>query len=482
MSLRPSLELYDAGRQRRAKTLATIAPLVLLEANKGHRGLDAYDLQELALAAIELIAVGMTLEGGATKDDVVEALLPAVAAQSSGASAGELQRVASVVIETLIEPHRTSFADYRGQDYVRRRYEVTLVREIEGAEGIHLRASIEAINAIIGALDFDIESAQHAAEEALRYALEKGRIDTAVQVARHASLRSVQYGEQIRSLLSATKRNVAAVDWQEAAPRAIEAALAHLATRLETERTIIRSLAEQREEAGERSSVDLPKLAAVGDLLETCISRHALLQNRLLGAHQVFLDEQERQSFAPAGAVSLFDPEQELLRRVLEAPYGEIAAALERFFAHAGGVRTPAIVRLSTLVPALLRAPYERSELGEEIAETEFAPATTEHFPPPLWQAADEILALIDEPTRLSELLARARRHDEQTARLLRLRCLYAYGPEFGPPGGQPRRVLFADDDAARLDDPVFAGADLLLFWLTLDTAVDAPAAAETSA
>jgi hypothetical protein len=35
LPLRPALELDDAGRRRRAKTLATLAPLVLLEAHKG---------------------------------------------------------------------------------------------------------------------------------------------------------------------------------------------------------------------------------------------------------------------------------------------------------------------------------------------------------------------------------------------------------------------------------------------------------------
>lgn len=467
LPLRPALELDDAGRRRRAKTLATLAPLVLLEANKSYRGLEQYDLQELALAAIELIAVGMTLEGGATAGDVVEALLPALAAQHPEAGEEGHRRVAGVVIETLIEAHKASYADYADDDYVRRRYDITLVREIEGPDGIHLRASIEAINAIIGALDTDIESAQHAAEEALRYALEKGKLDAAVQAARQATLRSIQYGEQIRTLLSATRRNVAAVDWEETAPRVIADALDHLAARLETERTIIRSLAEQREEAGGDGGLDLAKFVILQRLLETCIGRHALLENKLLDAHKVFLDEQERQSFAPVGASYLYDIEQELLRPLLETSYGTVIDLLERFFAHAGGIRTPALPRLSTMTTGLLRAPFERSELGAEVIETEFAPeAELEHFPSPIWTAVDALLEAVAEPTRLSELLARARNHSEQAARLLRLRCLYAFGPELGrPEQAQPRLILFADDDGAPLDDAVFAGADLLVFW-----------------
>lgn len=467
LPLRPALELDDASRRRRAKTLATLAPLVLLEANKSYRGLEQYDLQELALAAIELIAVGMTLEGGATAADVVEAMLPALAAQHPEADEEQHRRVAGVVIETLIDAHKASYADYADDDYVRRRYDVTLVREIEGPDGIHLRASIEAINAIIGALDSDIESAQHAAEEALRYALEKGKLDAAVQAARQATLRSIQYGEQIRTLLSATRRNVAAVDWEETAPRVIAEALDHLAARLETERTIIRSLAEQREEAGDESELDLAKLVILQRLLETCIARHALLENKLLVAHKVFLDEQERQSFAPVGASYLYDVEQELLRPLLEAPYGAVAELLERFFARAGGIRTPTLPRLSTLTPGLLRAPFERSELGAELIETEFAPeAELEHFPQPVWETVDALLETATEPIRLSELLARARRHSEQAARLLRLRCLHAFGPELGrPEQAQLRPLLFADDDGTPLNDAVFAGADLLVFW-----------------
>jgi hypothetical protein len=473
--VKPAIELDDEGRKRRAKTLATLSPLVLLEANKTYRNLEPYDLQELALAAIELIAVGMTLEGGASLEDVTDTLVPVATAQRPDGGEDEHRRAVSAVLETLIEPFRASYADYGRDEYVRRRFDVVLVREVEGAEGIHLRATIEAINAIVGALDTDIESAQHAAEEALRYALEKGRLDAAVQAARQASLRSIQYGEQVRALLAATRRNVAAVDWQEAAPRVIEEALAHLAARLDTERTIARSVAEQRDEVGEPGTVDLEKIAALHALLEACISRHALLRNKLLDAHQVFLDEQERQSFAPAGAVQLFDTERELLRPLLEAPYGETVAPLERFFAHAAGMKSRPLPRLASFLPGLLRAPTERAELGDALAETEFAiDAEPERFPPELWARSEALLQSLDEPTRLGDVLARARRESEELARLLRLRCLHAFGPEFGHPGELARPLLLADVDGDPLEDARYGGDDLVVFWVSsTDPATD---------
>lgn len=468
-----SVALDDEARKRRAKALSCIAPIVLLEENKGRRGLEEYDLQELALAAIELIVDAMTFEGGATSTEVLEALTPLTAAQQWGRPDDEHRRVAEAVVETLTAPHSGAYGDYRGEDYVRRRYDVQLIREEEGAEGIHLRATDEAINAIVGALDVDVESAQHAAEEMLRNLVSRGRLDAAVQVANDARRRSIQYAEKIRQLLSLTQRNVGAVDWAEAAPRLVREALDHLGERLQLERLISRNLEERRAEAGDdASATDRARVAKLIVLLEDCTRRHTFLQGRVMEAHETFLREQERQSFMPFASLRLFDPDEELLRPVLAASLGDIADSVSRYFTGSAGLAPVRLVRLAHLLPMLLREPAERDELGEEIGEVEFVEdeAPEEVFDPATWTAVEELLSRIRESRRLTELLADARHISEEAADLLRLRVLHAFAPELDEPRElSSAPILFAHNDGAHLDDRVFAGADLLVSWIRVD-------------
>lgn len=74
-----------------------------------------------------------------------------------------------------------------------------------GSEGIeHLRASEQAINIFVEALDLDIEAAQIANEAQLNALIARGAIESAVQIAKHARYRSIQYQERIRRIVADT--------------------------------------------------------------------------------------------------------------------------------------------------------------------------------------------------------------------------------------------------------------------------------------
>ncbi|SCG06966.1 hypothetical protein GA0115255_122041 [Streptomyces sp. Ncost-T6T-2b] len=76
-----------------------------------------------------------------------------------------------------------------------------------------------------------------------------------------------------------------------------------------------------------------------------------------------------------------------------------------------------------------------------------------------------------DAPRRLSGLLAEARRTgDTDLPYLVALLAVHAASPPVGTAYRQgERRLLFAVDDGAELDDPEFGGADLIVGTALLD-------------
>lgn len=76
-----------------------------------------------------------------------------------------------------------------------------------------------------------------------------------------------------------------------------------------------------------------------------------------------------------------------------------------------------------------------------------------------------------DAPRRLSGLLAEARRTgDADLPYLVALLAVHAASPPVGTAYRQgERRLLFAVDDGAELEDPEFGGADLIVGTALLD-------------
>src|SRR5439155_13415607 len=114
---------------------------------------------------------------------------------------------------------------------------------------VYLRASDEAINVLVGALDTDVESAQVAAEVKLENLIIRGRLADAKLAAEQARYRTVQYGETLRAKLDATRRDVRAVDWDEEMPELLDSALSHIESRFRAENAILRNITAARDEA-----------------------------------------------------------------------------------------------------------------------------------------------------------------------------------------------------------------------------------------
>jgi hypothetical protein len=464
----------DEGLARRLKALACTAPLHDLDARKARLDwCDAsrYQMAEIALQMIDQVTVAMDFDRGADHDDVVKRVMPFIAAQALDRDHTEHARVAQWVLDNLINVGSTDrgFRALYGTfgvsgAYERRVFDFKLLTELVSAEGeVYLRASDEAINVLVGALDTDVESAQIAAEVKLDNLIRRGRLSDAQLAAQQARYRTVQYAETLRRKLEATRRDVRAVDWEHEVPDLIDEALTHIEERYRYENAILVNITLTRDEATD--PLHKRRAAELVDIVADCIRRHTQLQARLQDAGSTFRAEQDRQQFSGHAQRAVVDLFGQLLAPALSLPIVKARGPAEAFFLAAAGLTPPRLSRISSLVGLLLAPPHEQQRLLDEIEEPDLAPvADPDVFSEEQWRQADELLKVDEVPRRLSGLLAEARGMDCDLPLLVALHVLYALSPEIGVAIRQgDDRVLLAVDDGTPLDDPDFGGADLLV-------------------
>jgi len=463
----------DDGLARRLKALACTAPLHDLDARKARlewADASVYQMGEIGFSAIDQVTVAMDFDGGASHDQIVGRLVPFVAAHAPDRGRAEHERVARWVLDSLINVgsldrgFRAVYGTLGSQGYQRRTFSFKLLIELVSPDGeVYLRASDEAINVLVGALDTDVESAQVAAEVKLENLVRRGRLSDAQLAAEQARYRTVQYAELLRRKLEATRRDVRSVDWLAEVPDLIAEALTHIATRYRAENAILANVIRVRDEAEE---VDRKRRAAqLVDIVKDCVRRHTQLQARLLDANATFRAEQDRQQFAGAPQRAAVDLFGQLLVPTLGLTVGEAAAPTSAFFAVAAGLAEPVAPRLTNLVDLLLSPARERDPLGLAVPEPELAPLPDpDRFSAAQWEQADALLDLSELPRRLSGLLATARAADPELAHLVALRALHAVSPEVGVALRQgDTSIMVAVDDGTPLSDPEFGGADLMI-------------------
>lgn len=430
-----------------------------------------YAMAEIAFQMIDRVTIAMDFDRGADHDDVIAGVLPFVAAQAPDRDTAEHQKVAQWVLENLINVGSLDrgFRVFYGVlvepgTYQRFAFDFKLLVELADAEGeVYLRASDEAINVLIGALDTDVESTQIAAEIKLDNLIRRGKLSDAQAAAQQARYATVQYAEQLRRKLEATRRDVRSVDWEEEVPTLIDAALTHVAERYRAETEILHNISKARDDAADPGRKR--KAAELVEIVRDCLRRHTQLQTRLIEAGTVFRAEQDRQQFSGPPQRITVDLFGQLLMPVLDLPVAGAAAPTGSFFRCVAGLTTPVAPRLLDLVAMLLAPAAERSDLGAEIAEPDLLPLPDpDVFSDEQWRQSDALLDLVPVPRRLSGLLSEARSVDAELPRLIMLRVLYSVSPEVGLAVRQAdTSLIIAVDDGEVLDDPEFGGADLLV-------------------
>jgi hypothetical protein len=261
-------------------------------------------------------------------------------------------------------------------------------------------------------------------------------------------------------------------------PALIDEALEHIEGRYKAENAILVNITDVRDTAD--TAARKQRAAALVEVVRDCLRRHEQLQAALQRAGRRFRAEQDRQTFAPARAGATLDLHAQLLVPALELPVAAADLVLATYFTHVAGPLVRPVVRMIDLFTGLITPPAERDVLGGEVEELDLDSAPEEPpFPEECYEHLEELLDLDpDAPRRLSGLLEEARTLHPQLPELVVVRVLAQAAQEIGGAvrHGAPS-VLIAVDDGTALDDPEFAGADLIVARAAVVPAAEDPAA-----
>jgi hypothetical protein len=466
----------DVGLTRRLKALACTVPLHELDYHKAKLDwVDAsvYQMAEIAMHTIDQVTIAMDFDTGAVHDAIQERVVPFIAAQAPARGPGEHRRVARWILEKLINVGTVDRAFRRAYgeidadgSYLLRTFDFKLIREVPGARGeIYLRATDEAINVLVGALDTDVESAQVAAEVKLDNLINRGRLADARVAAEQARYRTVQYGEMLRQKLDATRRDLRMVDWDHELPEMLDKALAHIEDRFKIEHAILRNITQTRDMSDDPDHKR--RAAELVDIVSDCIRRHTQLQGRLQSARAVFREEQDRQQFSGPPQRAALDLNAQLLRPILDMAVTEAVDPLEQFFCASSGVDGPNILSLPSVVSMLLAPAVDRDRTAGPVVTPVIDEAPDDlRFTDEHRRRSDALLDLPGKVRTLGSVLREAANFDEDLPVLIALRATNAYSPAIGAAVLHGRDKVLLAVPVGRPIEPSAAGVvgdDLLL-------------------
>ena len=461
---------------RRIKTLLHTAPIHELDANKTRRDEDwtPYDVRRLQLAAIEIVVDHMGLAAGAPRSVVRAELIALARRMAPDRDADEHVGVADGVLKFLLNEQDSGAGfeyEYGQEDadgsWTRRRYIVEVLRERQDHEGnLVVRASPEAINMVIGALSMDIADAQKADELVLAEQIADGRLGAAEESAYRARLRSIQYGEELHSVLELAQLDVARLDWAGHVMQVVSAAQTHVRGRLDEETRLRQRLDELQADSEDPEQLAL--LSRLVELIDDCHRRHTRVHAQLMQATEVFLHEQQRQRFARPASLTAIGLSRELMDPLLQLGGAAAFTVGDVFLRAVVGPWAPALPDLATLLNDLLAPRRELAEELVDIPEVDLDTAASDsRFSPAAILAATRLLGTTRvRHRRLGDLLNAACAVKDAPARevedLVWLGAMWAYAPEAADQALTPGGVRSLDDGEL-LNNPYFGGADLLV-------------------
>lgn len=486
--------VFDESFGDRVRALLRARPVADAADNATRQswGDQGYDVVTLALAAIDTVIARQGFDDEATYEEAVAGLAALAANIHPQRPFDEHTGVAQYVVDALLNrrereapfSYQVSILSRADDGAVRHRVtsaEFRLLTEHEDhTRGVNvLRASTDAINALVGGLEFDVEDEQAAVELMLARQLERGAFGQAEKAAERSRLLSVRYADELRTLLADTTRDIRTVlaQWATRVPEQLERNRAHLEERLAGEAKLLDHVRGALDATDTEPAV-ATAAARIAGLLEECRQRHTELHGKLVSARTVFLDEQTRQSFRPVGGLRNPDITDGVFLSLLSLPAEVAVDPAETFAVLLAGTQVQPLVRFADLVDDLLAprrdpTPEEPLALDDEIGDPD-PPAV----PPEVLSAAAGVVEQVGLPARLSELLLAARVADippeiDRTAveRLIVLAVLWNYAPEttedvstavdaaahvLGP-------TAAVDADGARITVPGWSGDDLIV-------------------
>lgn len=475
----------------RAKAVAYTRPLHDLDANKTRWGGEDWgrlNLIELGFHAIDVVALRMDFDSGARHDDVIAAL--GALARQQAPDLDEPWRVGERVLEGLItgrgqgdaEAHHAAYGSWGPDGYVAKRFDYALLTEHVDEDGeFYLRATDPAISVLMGALDVDVESAQIASELRLNELVKRGLLAAAITEAQRAKYRSIQYMSQLQRQLSHAQLHTTDAGALGAVDRLVEHALEHVVERYQAERAIIANVAAARDNAAE--AIARRRANQLIAELEDCGIRHQQLQKRLIRARREFRSAHAEQLAAGPPPPSRVDLERQLLRPALRLPLASADGLAALMFRLSAAPQAPALTDLDQLLGSMCALPSTTDDLGDPVDGDDLIETDDRRrFPDEAWDLVDEHLDGIEEPTQLSNLLAKITAADAElgpaAAHLLALRALHELDPALAElvrqvDAGQGSDVPLRwwRRTGAAFEAPTLQGDDLAVFpaWATPD-------------
>ncbi|MFI5867870.1 hypothetical protein [Streptomyces sp. NPDC051546] len=441
-----------------------------------------YDVVSLALAALDAVVSRQGLEDEATTEEIIRFLTSLAEQSAPDRPHAEHLAVARFVWRGLLNDDNggTDFtvdcSDFRTGHQIRE-VRFYLVREEPHRSGHPVvRASSEAINVLLSGLDLAVEDAQAAMDTVLRRQIEHGQWSRAEQSAAQSLRLSVAYAERVRTLLVATERDVASVDWNRRAPELLQDAREHLTERLTAEGHLIDRLRQAHSGFGD----DQVRQACgrVLDLLQRAYTRHVELHGQVMRAEPAFLDAQSAQRFRPTAQRHTVAMKDDVFTPLLNLDWAAALDVAEAFAQAVCGPVVGALPVLAELYPLLLTAP--RANLAvfpdedTEIVDDGLDQATV--YDRSAWEQTLRVLSTaLSGPLRLSHLLAEASLHGPVVVDLVALNMLRAFAPspedthfvaQDPDPAVRVRRLLTRQllvlDDGTPLATGTHRGSDLL--------------------
>jgi hypothetical protein len=152
------------------------------------------------------------------------------------------------------------------------------------------------------------------------------------------------------------------------------------------------------------------KVAQIASLIRECQLRHTELHERLMGARNVFLDEQARQSFALAPSLALPPLDSEVLEPVLRLDRREAGRIREEGLPLFFGGHPAALPSLADLVAWQLRPRREQPADAVPVLDLDLASSSLEtaRFPTAVRTEAEFLATSLPVPTRRSAVLEQA--------------------------------------------------------------------------
>ena len=280
------LSVFDRTFPARVAVLMRSRPITetIVGANRQEWPAATYDVATFALAAIDLVIAQQGFAEEATYDDVVDGLTTLARRTALERPASEHRRVGEYTVDALLNrgereaPFTYRISDFTGEARTHQRRQVQFRLLVEREDPVRgevvLYATRDAINALVGGLEFDVEDEQVANEVLLERQLAKGAFDAAERAAVRARLLSVSLAEDLHELIKNTRRDLRAViqEWATAVPQRLTTAREHIAGRMEAEHRLLAKVRESLESDDQQVTMAAARIAA---LLTECSRRHA---------------------------------------------------------------------------------------------------------------------------------------------------------------------------------------------------------------